>query len=110
MTVWIQIMVPVQTGLDARCVTDLAVAQMHDIEPRFIRRLIRHNQARFEKSVDIIEFSRCAPEAHLENTLLQLGYTQSMLEQEGLVYILSERGYFKLVKIMNNDRVWDVHK
>ncbi len=41
--------------------------------------------------------------------LTALGYSTQMITQAEHIYILSERGYAKLVKIMDTDQAWDIY-
>lgn len=41
--------------------------------------------------------------------LLSLGYAKQSITQAEHIYILSERGYAKLIKIMDADLAWNVH-
>ena len=44
----------------------------------------------------------------LESFFISLGYNKSGITQASNIYILSERGYTKLVKSMDDDESWDV--
>lgn len=41
--------------------------------------------------------------------LASLGYAKQSITQAEHIYILSERGYAKLIKIMDSDTAWEVH-
>lgn len=41
--------------------------------------------------------------------LQNLGYAKQSITQAEHIYILSERGYAKLIKIMDTDLAWDIH-
>lgn len=41
--------------------------------------------------------------------LLSLGYAKQSITQAEHIYILSERGYAKLIKIMDTDLAWEIH-
>lgn len=42
-------------------------------------------------------------------SLLSLGYAKQSITQAEHIYILSERGYAKLIKIMDTDLAWEIH-
>lgn len=48
-------------------------------------------------------------ESHTLELLLSLGYAKQSITQTEHIYILSERGYAKLIKIMDTDLAWEVH-
>lgn len=48
-------------------------------------------------------------ESHTLELLLKLEYTKSAITQADHIYLLSERGYAKLIKIMDTDLAWEVH-
>ena len=43
------------------------------------------------------------------HTLTSLGYVKQSTTQAKNIYLLSERGYAKLVKIMDTDLAWEIH-
>lgn len=97
-------------GPEARCICDKTAAEIHGMEPKHVRELINRNIQRFTANVDYIDMAqRVVPNDTLE-ILLSLGYSKQAITQAEHIYILSERGYFKLVKILNSDQAWDVYE
>lgn len=114
-------------GENAKCISDKTVAEIHGIEIKHVRELINRNIKRFKLAVDIIDlkaivlndnnlessrserphFYSCAQDA--QQSLEQLGYTQMQISKSEHIYILSERGYAKLIKIMDTDLAWEIH-
>lgn len=43
------------------------------------------------------------------NLLHELGYAKQSITQAEHIYLLSERGYAKLIKIMDTDLAWEIH-
>lgn len=41
--------------------------------------------------------------------LINMGYSKQAITQANNIYILSERGYSKLIKILDDDKSWEVH-
>lgn len=81
------------------------VALIHGKELRQINQAINMNQKRFKNGIDIVDllnqsdgFRKFAE----ENGLIGSNRTQH-------VYLLSERGYAKLLKIMDDDKAWDIY-
>lgn len=69
-----------------------------------------HNcNTRFKENVDIIDLKKGMGESHTSDFILGLGYTKSAITQAEHIYLLSERGYSKLIKIMDTDLAWEIH-
>ena len=93
-------------GEDEMCVTDKTVAEIHGQQTREIRRRVNDNIKRFKDGIDYIDLKR-VDESH--TLLKQLGYAKQSITQAEHIYLLSERGYAKLIKIMDDDKSWEVH-
>lgn len=79
------------------------IANIHGRELKECNRLINNNRERFKDHIDIIDFlseSESLREFAQENGLIGSNRTQN-------VYLLSERGYSKLLKIMDDDLAWE---
>lgn len=105
-------------GENCKVVTDNIVAEIHNTTPREIRKSINRNIVRFKESVDFIDLKKGGDEittsdlksSSSDDTLFfNLGYTKQQIIQAQNIYLLSERGYAKLIKIMDTDLAWDVH-
>ena len=83
------------------------IAEIHEVETKYINKLINHNQKRFKEGVDIIDLKNCGSCEELQ--LKQLGFTQMQISKANNIYLLSERGYAKLIKIMDSDLAWEIH-
>lgn len=92
-------------GEGKRCLTDKTIAEIHNQPAREIRRRINDNIKRFKENVDFIDL-KGVDESH---TLINLGYAKQSITQAEHIYLLSERGYAKLIKIMDTDLAWDIH-
>lgn len=82
-------------------VKDIAI--IHGRELRKVNELINNNRKRFIDHKDIIDFlnpSEGLRDFAKENGLIGSNRTQN-------VYLLSERGYSKLLKIMDDDLAWE---
>lgn len=81
------------------------VAMVHQKELRQINQAINMNRRRFKDGIDIIDLLNPSDgfrEFAKENKLIGSNRTQH-------VYLLSERGYAKLLKIMDDDKAWDIY-
>ncbi|MGL5434646.1 MAG: ORF6N domain-containing protein [Lachnospiraceae bacterium] len=96
-------------GKDKRCMSDKTIAEIHDIKTRHVRERINLNIKRFKKSVDFIDLISGVGENDTSELLLDLGYTRQEILQAEHIYILSDRGYAKLIKIMDSDLAWEIH-
>ncbi len=97
-------------GPNARCVCDKTVAEIHGQPEREIRRRITDNIKRFTSNVDYIDLAQRVGESHTLELLSALGYAKQSITQAAHIYIFSERGYAKLVKIMDTDQAWEVYE
>lgn len=92
-------------GEGCKILTDKQIAEIHNIEPKHIRETINRNRKRFKSDIDIIDLKG----VDVVDTLLELGYHKASITQAKNIYALSERGYSKLIKIMDTDLAWDIH-
>ena len=79
------------------------IADIHGRKLFKINELINNNRNRFKDSIDIIDFlntSEVFRDFAEKNGLIGSNRTKN-------VYLLSERGYSKLLKIMNDDLAWE---
>lgn len=99
----------IEGGFGDNCKVILAktVAEIHEDEVKNINRLINNNLKRFKEGIDIIDIKNCGDYESLQ--LNQLGFTKMQISKAKNIYLLSERGYAKLIKIMDTDLAWDVH-
>ena len=103
-------------GEDKKCISDKTVAEIHNQPVPEIRRRITDNIKRFEIGKDALDLKVVVQnddkivmgESH-DNLLFELGYTQMQISKAEHIYLLSERGYAKLIKIMDTDLAWEIH-
>lgn len=96
-------------GESKKCISDKTVAEIHNQAEREIRRRVSDNIKRFTENVDYIDLKQRVGESHTLELLLNLGYAKQSITQAEHIYILSERGYVKLIKIMDTDLAWEIH-
>lgn len=106
-------------GESKKCISDKTVAVIHEMREPDIRRRIFDNIKRFTENVDYIDMKQhlietkllgdksCASDA--QQFLEAIGYSQMQISKAEHIYILSERGYVKLIKIMDTDLAWEIH-
>lgn len=92
-----------------KCLSDKTVAEIHNQPVSEIRKSIGRNIKRFKENVDYIDLRQRSNEITTLDFLLNLGYAKQSITQAEHIYILSERGYAKLIKIMDTDLAWEIH-
>jgi|GEM_PF-1700336 len=97
-------------GENKRSLTDKIIAEIHGVPEREIRRKIKDNIVRFEENVDFVDLKQRVEEPHTFELIRSLGYSKQAATQANHIYLLSERGYFGLIKIMDTDISWTVYK
>ncbi|EIS9524025.1 phage antirepressor KilAC domain-containing protein [Clostridioides difficile] len=96
-------------GEDKKCMTDKTIAEMHNMETKNVRARINSNIARFKKEVDYIDLKVAYEVSDNLQILKALGYSNMQISKADNIYLLSERGYSKLIKIMDTDLAWEIH-
>ncbi|MEY8356821.1 ORF6N domain-containing protein [Lachnospiraceae bacterium 54-53] len=94
-------------GEDKKCLSDKTIAEIHNMREPDVRRRITDNIKRFKDGVDFIDLKSRASDA--QQLLTDIGYTQMQISKAEHIYILSERGYARLIKIMDTDLAWEIH-
>lgn len=103
-------------GENKKCILAKDIAKIHRKELKHINELINNNCNKFKNNVDIIELLGVG----LDDTYFkELGFSQQSLNsyrgmlKKGLqtgIYLLSERGYSKLLKFMDDELSYDLYE
>lgn len=103
-------------GENKKCILAKDIAKIHGKELKHINELINNNCNKFKNNVDIIELLGVG----LDDTYFkELGFSQQSLNsyrgmlKKGLqtgIYLLSERGYSKLLKFMDDELSYDLYE
>jgi hypothetical protein len=96
-------------GSGKKCMSDKTIAEIHSMEAKHVRERISGNIKRFKEDVDFIDLKQRVGETGTLDLLIQMGYSKQSITQAEHIYILSERGYAKLIKIMDSDLAWEIH-
>ncbi|WP_321833818.1 ORF6C domain-containing protein [Clostridium butyricum] len=91
-------------GKDKKAMLVKEIANIHFRELGKINELINNNRMRFNDGVDIVDSKGTEFEILLKDNGI---YTQNALNVSKNIYLLSERGYSKLLKIMDDDLAWE---
>lgn len=89
-------------GKGKKCVLVKDIAKIHNQELKEINRRINENISKFEFNVDIINVKSAVGLTHRD-----INYSQNAWNASKNIYLLSERGYLKLLKILEDDLSWD---
>ena len=92
-------------GEGKRCLTDKVISEIHNMKMIHVRETLNKNIKRFKEGVDFINLKRIDD----NDTLTKMGYAKQSITQAEHIYLLSERGYAKLIKIMDTDLAWEIH-
>ena len=88
-------------GKKAMLVKEIAV--IHERDTGKINELINKNRKRFLDGIDVLDLK-----GNFDILLKDNGiYTQNAINRSENIYLLSERGYAKLLKILEDDFAWD---
>ncbi|MDH6363280.1 hypothetical protein M2139_000300 [Enterococcus sp. PF1-24] len=99
------------------------IAGVHGKEVKHINELINRNRKRFKDGVDILDLKVIVQgdnnSAVVRNdsklggseplTFETFGFSQNQINAANNIYILSERGYSKLLKILEDDLAWELY-
>ena len=80
------------------------IANIHGKEFKHINEAINKNRKRFKDDIDIVDLKRTEFEVDLVDHGI---YTQNAINRSSNIYMLSERGYSKLLKILEDDFAWE---
>lgn len=94
-------------GKGQKVVLAKTVAEIHGEEVKATNQRINMNRNRFKDGVDLIDLKVVNLVDH--NLLKEFGFTQMQISKANNIYLLSERGYAKLIKIMDSDLAWEIH-
>lgn len=89
-------------GKKAKTVKD--IAEIHGREVKAINQAINMNRSRFKNGIDIMDLKEESGSIRLTEF-----FSKQQIANYNNIYILSERGYFKLLKILEDDTAWDIY-
>lgn len=91
-------------GKDKKAMLVKDIAQIHEQPLGEINRRINDNRKRFKDGIDILDLKK------LDGfEPLSFGFTKQSASNSANIYLLSERGYSKLLKILEDDKAWEVY-
>lgn len=93
-------------GEDKKAMLVKDIAVIHGTTVRRINEVINRNRKRFRDGVDIIDL---LSNKNFAVVLNDSGFTQNQINASNNIYLLSERGYAKLLKILEDDKAWEIY-
>lgn len=95
-------------GENKRILFDTQIAQIHDMKNSEVRKSINRliKRGRFIENVDYIDILQRGKEFTTFD-LYEI-YSKQAITQAKNIFVLSERGYTKLIKSMDDDKSWDI--
>lgn len=92
-------------GEDKKAMLVRDIALIHNSTIKRINELINRNRKRFRDGIDLIDLKQVVP----NDLFSEYGFTKAQWGNANHIYLLSERGYAKLLKIMDDDKAWDIY-
>lgn len=81
------------------------IAKIHEQNVGNVNLLINRNRKRFKDNIDIIDLKH----KNFAIVLSKSGFTQNQINATKNIYLLSERGYAKVLKIIEDDKAWKIY-
>lgn len=95
-------------GKDKKAMLVSDISKIHN-KPTFkINQLIDQNLNHFQLGLDLIDLKVAIPGKYSEK-IQQLGISQNQFNASKHIWLASERGYLKLLKIMDDGKAWDIY-
>lgn len=92
-------------GSNKKVVLAKTIAEIHEMKTHHVNENINNNIKRFKNGIDIIDLKHIGD----ADTFSEFGFTKAQWGNAKNIYLLSERGYAKLIKIMDSDLAWEIH-
>lgn len=91
-------------GEDKKAMLVKDIATIHDRPVKAINQAINMNRARFKDGIDVIDLK-------IESGSIKLTefFNRQQIANFNNIYLLSERGYAKLLKILEDDKAWEIY-
>ncbi|MDM5195493.1 ORF6C domain-containing protein [Bacillus hominis] len=91
---------------DGKAMLAKEIAEIHGKELKHINLRINENRSRFKDDIDIVDLRGTKFEVGLaDHNIL----SKMMISKSKNIYLLSERGYAKLLKILEDDKAWELY-
>lgn len=91
-------------GDDKKAMLVKDIAQIHERPIKAINQAINMNLKRFKDGIDLLDLKIQSGSIKLTEL-----FSKQQIANYNNIYLLSERGYAKLLKILDDDKAWDVY-
>ncbi|MCJ1648643.1 ORF6N domain-containing protein [Lactiplantibacillus plantarum] len=81
------------------------IAKIHERPVFKINELINNNIKRFKEGIDLIDLKHILQ----KDVFSEYGFSKAQWGNAANIYLLSERGYSKLLKILEDDKAWEIY-
>lgn len=92
-------------GKDKKAMLVKDIASIHERQVKEINKLINNNRNHFRTGIDLLDLKQVIS----NNLFSDYGFTKAQWGNANNIYLLSERGYAKLLKILDDDKAWDIY-
>lgn len=92
-------------GKDKKAMLVKDIAKIHERQVKEVNKLINNNHNRFRTGIDLLDLKQVIS----NNLFSDYGFTKAQWGNANHIYLLSERGYAKLLKILDDDKAWDIY-
>ncbi len=92
-------------GDDKKAMLVKDIAKIHGRSVREINEVINKNIKRFKNGIDLLDLKQIVQ----ADLFSDYGFTKAQWGNAKHIYLLSERGYAKLLKILDDDKAWDIY-
>ncbi|PGT89196.1 ORF6N domain-containing protein [Bacillus sp. AFS040349] len=82
------------------------IGEIHAKDISAVNRAINMNRKRFKDGIDVVDLKGTSFVMHLMHNGI---YTQNSINRSENIFLLSERGYSKLLKIFDDDLAWETY-
>lgn len=93
-------------GRNKKAMMAMHIAKIHEKELKYVNRAIGMNRDKFRDGVDVIDIKGTDFEVHMVHHEIM---TQNAVNRATNIYLLSERGYAKLIKIFSDNKSWELY-
>lgn len=92
-------------GNDKKAMLVKDIAKIHERQVKEVNKLINNNHNRFRAGIDLLDLKQVIS----NNLFSDYGFSKAQWGNANHIYLLSERGYAKLLKILDDDKAWDIY-
>ena len=91
-------------GNDRKAMLVKDIAKIHNRPIKAINQAINMNRKRFKDGIDLLDLKFSSGSIKLTEL-----FSKQQIANYNNIYLLSERGYAKLLKILDDDKAWDIY-